>query len=511
MQKIKNIAILGGGTAGWLVANHLGLLLSNDEEIKISLIESSEIPPIGVGEGTVPLITETLKKFGIGEAEFLVSCDATFKQGIKFVNWLDSDKYGTDHFYYHPFEAPYPDGFDISPHLINNLQTNSFDDVGIQARVCELNLAPKLKSSKEYEGVLSYAYHFDAAKFATLLKKNACDRFGVKSIQKTITDAILAADGSIEGLRTSDNEFLHFDFFIDCSGFAALLIDKALKVPFISKAEELITDKALVHQVPLENNERIKPYTTATAHDAGWIWDIPLTTRRGTGFVYSSKHMSKETALASYAKYLNIAIEGFAPREIDMTVGFREKFWVKNCVAFGLAQGFVEPLEATSILLTDFSAELLAKNFPQQLSDIDVLSDYFNSTTHYAWERVTDFIKLHYCISDRTDTSFWVENKNLSNSSSELKMRLNKFKVKHPQQSDFFSRFDMFDEKNFLYVLYGMKYETRSQSISEREEQLSKKLLQRNAELITQAKESLLDNRTWLEGLKHAMMRHNAS
>ncbi|WP_065187436.1 tryptophan halogenase family protein [Shewanella woodyi] len=503
-MKIKRIAIVGAGTAGWLAANHLGSELSADQDVEITVIESKDVPTIGVGEGTVPYIMNSLKRFGISEAELLYSCDTTFKQGIKFVNWLDSGSRG-DNFYYHPFDVPYPSGFDVSPYWVAHGGKRPFDDVGIQARICELGLAPKRKSSGEYEGALTYAYHFNALKFAQLLAKNAQKRFNVTHQFATVVGAKKAENGDITHLITKDDTELVFDFYVDCSGFSSILIDKELKVPFVSKADELLTDSVLVQQMPLKDEGELPPYTTATAHSAGWIWDIPLTTRRGTGFVYSSRHMSDEQALSEYADYLGVEQGTISPRKLPMEIGYREAFWSQNCVALGLAQGFVEPLEATSILVTDFSAELLARNFPRNTSDIEALIPHYNKVVTYVWERVVDFIKLHYCISDREDSQFWLDNRKEDTFSDELKQRLTKFKVSTPKQSDFFSKFDLFNDKNFLYVLYGMEFKTKAISISAKEIEHCSMLLQSNDNLVKTAADELLSHKSWLLGLKAAM------
>jgi tryptophan halogenase len=257
--------------------------------------------------------------------------------------------------------------------------------------------------------------------------------------------------------------------------------------------------------VQLTGSESLNPYTTATAHKAGWIWDIPLTTRRGTGFVYASKYMSDEEALELYAQYLGVEVSEISPRKIPMQVGYREKFWHKNCVALGLAQGFLEPIEATSILLSDFSAELLARNFPKHMSDIEKLAPYYNKVITYTWDRTVDFIKLHYCISDRTDSPFWQDNSNEQTLSDELKERLSRFEISPPNQSDFFSKFDMFDEKNFLYVLYGMNFHTNKNTISPQELKHCKQLFESNDALVSEAANQLLNHKDWLVGLKAAM------
>lgn len=506
-MKIKRIAIVGAGTAGWLAANHLGAELSAEHDIEITIIESKDVPTIGVGEGTVPYLMNSLKRFGISEAELLYSCDTTFKQGIKFVNWLNCDGRG-ENFYYHPFDVPYPNGDDISSYWIAHGGERPYDDVGVQARICELGLAPKRKSSGEYEGALTYAYHFNALKFAQLLAKNAQKRFNVTHQFATVAGVNRSEDGNITHLITSDDTELAFDFYVDCSGFSSVLIDKELQVPFISKADVLLTDTVLVQPMPLTDKDEIPPYTTATAHSAGWIWDIPLTTRRGTGFVYSSRHMTDEEALSQFAHYLGVDEETISPRKLPMEIGYRDKFWSKNCVALGLAQGFVEPLEATSILVTDFSAELLARNFPRDTLDMEALVPHYNKVVTYVWERVVDFIKLHYCISDRTDSPFWLDNKREETFSNELKERLAKFKISHPKKSDFFSKFDLFDDNNFLYVLYGMEFNTRVSTLSGREIEHCSMLLERNDSLVKSATTELISHKEWLLGLK-AAMSHN--
>ncbi len=503
-MKIKRIAIVGAGTSGWLAANHLGLELSADQDVEITVIESKDVPTIGVGEGSVPYIMKGLKRFGISEADLLTRCDATFKQGIKFVNWLDTAKHGENH-YFHSFDEPYPNGFNITPYWLAHGKGRPFDDIGVQARVSELGLAPKMKSSGEYEGELSYAYHFNAAKFACLLAENAQHRFNIKHKIATVKSIIKDLQGNISHLVIDDDSELAFDFYIDCSGFSAVLIEQGLGVPFESMAKELLVDTALVQQMPLKDDESINPYTTATAHKAGWIWDIPLTTRRGTGFVYSSQHMDEAEALTLYAEYLGVKEHDLSPKKLPMDVGYRKEFWCKNCVPLGLAQGFLEPLEATSILLSDFSAELLARNFPRDSGDIATIQPYYNKVVKYTWEKTVDFIKLHYCLSDRKDSQFWLDNYNEEYISSELKERLEKFKIRPPFQSDFFSRFDLFDEKNFLYVLYGMKFETKKPVLSETEIERSREILANNDRLVAEAQHHLLNHKDWLMGLKRAM------
>ena len=504
-MKIKRIAIVGGGTAGWLAANHLGFELRKDPEIEITLIESKDVPSIGVGEGTVPYIKKALEKFGISEAELIASCDVTFKQGIKFVEWLNSAIHGEKHYYYHPFESPFPSGIDIIPYWLNHRSREKFHEITAQSYVCEAKLCPKKISSPPYQGEMNYAYHFDAIKFAKLLSRNAISKYRVKHKIATVVGAQKDDAGNIDSLMLGSGESSKFDFYIDCSGFSSLLIEKELSVPFVDKSNQILTDTALALQVQTETGEEIPPYTIATAHKAGWVWDITLTGRRGTGFIYSSQHMSETEAVEGFSKYLGVDVEMLSPRKISMPVGYREEFWVNNCVAIGLSQGFVEPLEATSILITDFSAEYLARAFPVNVEDISLLKKRYNKVVEYSWARILDFIKLHYCISDRDDSDFWRENRDMSNVSDVLVERLSIWEKFHPKKSDFFSKFEVFDVENYLYILYGMKFYTVPPHASAYDVESGQGKMAQVRQDAERLAVELLGHREWLDKLKKAM------
>ena len=503
-MKIKTIAIIGGGTAGWLAANHLGRELLADPELSITVIESDEVPIIGVGEGTVPFIKQSLQKFGIGEAELMLSCETTFKTGIRFQGWLDAARHGADHYYLHAFASPFPGGLDVTPAWLEDSGGRPFDDVSVAARLSEAGRSPKQISSGPYVGEADYAYHVNAQQFAQLLSRNAQQRFGVRHQLATIVGAERAADGSIAALRTRSGERLAFDFYVDCSGFASLLTQGVLKVPFVDKSHQVLTDTALVQQVPFGPDEPIAPYTLATAHRAGWIWDIPVTQRRGTGFVYASAYMGEDEAVVAFARYLGRPEAGFVPRKIAMKIGYRQQMWSHNCVALGLAQGFVEPLEATSILLTDFSAQLLSRNFPRQQGDEPALRRHFNEATGQAWERIIDFVQLHYHLSDRSDSDFWLDNRQPGHLSEVLRERLAKWRVAPPQATDFGSRFELFSVENYLYVLYGMKFATRGFPIGEAERREARQQLAQVEARARRLVESLPSHREWLDGLRAA-------
>lgn len=510
-MKIKRIAIVGGGNAGWLAANHLGVELSRDPEIEITVIESKDIPVIGVGEATVPLIRNSVQSFGISEVDLLLHCDATFKTAIKFANWMSTEKYGKDNFYYHTFDAPFPNGYDVNNYWLGNREDAYYSKLSPAYYVAEWNRSPKRTDSPPFKGMVNYAYHFDAAKFTTLLAGNAKKRFNVRHIYETVKEVILQDDGSVKGFQYDSGSYEEFDFYVDCSGFSSLIFGKTLKVPFVSKNDIILTDTALALQVPTAPHEEIFPYTKATAHEAGWVWDIPLTTRRGTGFVYSSNHMSDDDALKGFSKYHGIDLEKLNPHKIPMRAGYREKIWVKNCVSLGLANGFVEPLESTSLFVTDFCAGMIAKKLPLNTEEMPLFAKLCNEIAMHIWERVFDFIQLHYCISDRRDTQFWRDVTDNVEISPLLKERLEMWKYSVPQRVDFPSTFDFFHMESYLSVIYGMDYPTRAPTVNDTVANFSK---QKIAEHIVNSKklaDSLMSQRKWLAELKEYVAKNRPS
>ncbi len=455
---IQHVVVVGGGTAGWLAVNHLAHSL-RDQPVKITLVESPTIPTIGVGEGTVPAIRQSLQKMGISESDFIRECDVTFKQSIKFINWLDKHKHG-ENAYHHLFDIPIPFGMDLTADWLQHRQQAFAAHVGWQHAVVEANRAPKLISSAEFQGLTSYAYHLDARKFASFLQKHATEKASVTHLYADVCDVELDSSGYITALVTPQLGRLNVDFVVDCTGFSAAILGGKLEVPFEDRSHWLLTDTAIAVQVPFAEDREIPPYTLATAHQAGWIWDIHLTRRRGVGFVYSSNHLSHEQAQQKLDKYLGGKLADQQFRQIPMKVGRRSKFWHRNCVAIGLSQGFVEPLEATAILIADYSADLLSKRFPRDRAENELLAARFNQRLIHSWDQVLEFIKMHYCASDRTDSAFWRDNRHSSTIPQTLQDRLALWQSFPPSREDFFSKFEIFDFENYLYVLYGMQYPT---------------------------------------------------
>lgn len=474
---IKDIIIVGGGTAGWLTACHLAraLLVGGGSDTRLTVVESPNVPTIGVGEGTVPSIVDSLKHIGISESDLISQCDATFKQSIRFIDWRKPGIRGEAHAYYHVFDYPGLERLKIAPYwLTNKLGEQSFvDTISLQGKICDEGLAPKLMTHPEYRGLCGYAYHFDAAKLAVLLTNHAKNTLGVNHVVANVQSVELDDRGFIESVVTDRNGVLVGDFFVDCTGFFSLLIGGKLGAKFVDKSDILFTDNALAIQVPYQSeNTPIPCYTKATAQDAGWIWDIGLSTRRGTGYVYSAQHCSSECAKTALRSYLRQSVgrvaDELACRRIPMKVGFLEECWLKNCVAVGLSQGFVEPLEATGILMIDDTARTLAALFPSSADTIATSAKKFNEIVRYQWDRIIDFIKLHYFLSDRDDSEFWQDNRSAKTVPATLMDNLRLWKERPPSEYDFPRRNEVFYRINYMYILYGMRFDIDQTSMINR-------------------------------------------
>jgi tryptophan 7-halogenase len=515
---LKRVLVIGGGAAGWLAANHLARALRPAVGgAEVTLLESPDIPTIGVGEGTVPAMRASLEHLGIGETEFLRECGATFKQGIRFVNWMRPAEELTAHSYHHPFDpVARGDPDPTAGWLLGAGGDRSYvDAVSIQGRLCDAGRAPKLMTHVEYDGAVNYAYHLDAARFARLLTRHATDRLGVRHLLGTVLEVRVDERGYINGVETAECGFLTADLYVDCTGFAARLIGEALGVPFNDRSDVLFVDRALAIQVPWsEARAPIPSMTIATALSAGWVWDIGLKERRGTGYVYSTRYTDDEQAEREFRAYLRDGIgksaDELPARTLAMRIGYRERFWSGNCVAIGLAQGFVEPLEATGLLLFDATARLLASRFPADARDLPVLAERFNARVRYAWERVIDFIKLHYCLTDRADSDFWRDNRLAASIPDTLAERLELWRRMAPSEYDFERREEVFSLDNYRYVLYGMRYRTDLAPVRERYGDLAvaRRDVERRQRMADEALLALPSHRDLIERIeRHGLQR----
>lgn len=464
----KHILILGGGTAGWITAAYLGRMLSADHAggVNITLVESDEIGILGVGEGTFPIIRRTLERINLDESVLIREADATFKQGIQFQGWKRNPEVGVTDSYLHPFQvASQHTDMDLLPYWLLGVAGDApWAEVStVQARVVDGKRAPKLLTHPNYKGPLNYAYHFDAAKFAGVVRRCA-EGFGVKRLIDTVDEVELDEQGAIACLRGRKQGELRADLYIDCSGSRARLIGEALGCEFKSFRQQLFCNRAVAMQVPYENPRApIASCTYATAQPGGWTWDIGLQARRGIGYVYSSDHCSDEQALQTLRSYIGPKANQLAHRQLSFEAGFRPVQWHKNCVAIGLAAGFIEPLEATGISFAEIAALILSSVFPWSGS-YELPAKQFNRQMATRYQRVIDFIKLHYCLSQRTDTDFWRDNRAPSSISDDLKEKLQVWRHRAPCFLDVDSDHDIFDENSWQYILYGMEFKTDIQA-----------------------------------------------
>ena len=390
---MKKILIVGGGTAGWMTAALFGKLFQGLYDIE--LVESEAIGTVGVGEATIPAIKKYNELIQLDEPEFMRRTNATFKLGVQFVDWW---KQG--HSYIHGFGIIGQDWEWLRCHhywLRANQRgrARDFADYSINTAAALagkfMHARPEMKESPI--GHIAYAFQFDATLYARYLRSLA-EQHAVRRTEGKIVDVILHDSGDIASVTLEDGQILDADFFIDCSGFRGLLIEQALKTGYDDWSHWLPCDRAMA--VPCSRVAPLTPYTRATAREAGWQWRIPLQHRTGNGFVYSSKYIDDDSA-----EKLLLA----NPNKLRFTTGKRRKMWNRNCVAIGLAAGFLEPIESTSIHLVQSSAVRLVRLLPDGASDQATI-DEFNRQTDFEWERVRDFLILHYWANER-DGDLW--------------------------------------------------------------------------------------------------------
>lgn len=463
MNPKRRILILGGGTAGWLTAAYLARYLdvAHQRRFAITLLESPALGIVGVGEGGFPTIRETLQFLGIDERSFVRQASATFKQGIRFDDWLHAPQPdGTRHRFLHPFEAPFhTEGAGLVPYwlLQPEAQRAPFAEaMTIQNRVAAQGRAPKRAEEAGFGGPLTYAYHFDAVRLAQLLRDRAIE-LGVTHLEGEVFSAHTDAEGAIDRIETREHGSLTADLYIDCSGFEAALIGKALGAPLSSVRHQLFTDRALACKLPYADPEApIATTTVAAAHEGGWTWDIGLQHARGIGCVYSSAHLSDDRAADILDAHLGGAPH--APRLITFEPGYRRTPWVKNCVAVGLSGGFLEPLEATGVVLIEAAAAMIAELFPHA-GPVDAPAARFNALMTARYERIVDFLKLHYCLS-RRDEPFWRDNRDPASIPDTLRALLEQWRHRPPSRFDFLLDVESFAFFNYQYILYGMDFRT---------------------------------------------------
>ncbi|MGA9659427.1 MAG: tryptophan halogenase family protein [Asticcacaulis sp.] len=507
MEKlIQSIVIVGGGSAGWITAGTIAAKLKTDgaKGVSVTLVESPNIPIIGVGEGTWPTMRKTLKRMGIRETDFIRNSHVSFKQGARFNGWATGK---SDDGYYHPLILP-QGYFDINlaPHWLEDGAGLAFASaVCPQADLCDRGLAPKLITTPEYAGIANYAYHLDAGAFAGFLRDHCISQLGVRHVLDDVTGVNAHEDGDIASVATKTSGDIAGDLFIDCSGFKSLLLGQHFGVPFRSCKDVLFIDTALAAHAPYESDDSpILSHTLSTAQTSGWIWDVALPSRRGTGHVYSSAHISDTKAEAQFRDYLRPTVKNVDAlefRKISINAGRRETFWERNCVGVGLASGFLEPLESSALLLIEIAAGHIANQMPATRSTMDIVAKRYNRTFLYHWERIVDFLKLHYVLSERTDSDFWIDNRHPASVPESLQELLELWKYHQPWHDDFERAIEVFPAASYQYVLYGMGFKPQAShlGISESSRREARDLFRFNADETRQMVTKLPTNRELID------------
>jgi flavin-dependent dehydrogenase len=512
----KKIIIVGGGSAGWMTAATLCKVFP---QFHVTLVESPNVPISGVGESTIAGIHEWINLVGINEQDFMKATDATYKLSIRFENFykksdggfhypftrphLDNSVYGTNDWHYkkmHKPETPnsnYAESYHSVMALVNE---NKFDK----------NTDNKLPG---YTYGIDSAYHFDAVKFGHWLKENICLPAGVEHIVSDVQSVRYDNKKGILGLQLDDSIFLTGDLYIDCTGFKSLLLDKTVKEPFDSYRHMLPNNRAWATRIPYtDKQQQMEPYTNCTALGNGWVWNIPLWSRIGTGYVYSDDHATPEQALNEFKMYLSsrdVDVEKLEFKDLQMRVGLHNRLWVKNCVAIGLSAGFIEPLESNGLytvhkFLVELTRTLLrSQDHKGVASRFDI--DGYNAVCKKMFKDFANFVSMHYAMTQRTDTPYWND---CYNRQYDPEMLTEQQSITVGGKSYAFDRLVAKNLVGFGFppIASGMGYNPVDK-ITEGIEPKSSKLTQKQLDEITKRLDNNKD--TWAQAVKHCQTMYD--
>ncbi|SEL98118.1 Tryptophan halogenase [Sphingomonas palmae] len=411
------VVVLGGGTAGWMAAC---LFAARWPRARVTVVEAPEIGIVGVGEGSTPQLRALFARLGIAEDAWMPAADATYKTGIRFDGWSARAGYSS---YFHPFASA------IDLHTAGAFHACALarrtgravdahpDRFFLNTRLAEAHRAPIAPEHFPFE--VGYGYHFDAHKVGAVLRDHALAQ-GVVHVAARVDTVELGDGGDIAALILAGGERLTGDIFVDASGFRSVIAQGALGVRFVPFARNLFCDRAVTLPTPRKAGAPIDAHTTATALSSGWAWAIPLTSRTGNGYVYASDHLSADAAETELRRHLGLLDADVAARHLTMKVGRVEEAWHANCLAIGLAQGFIEPLEATALHLTQTTVERFIDAY-EEGQGTPARRDTFNAEIARRFEGVRDYIVAHYRLNQRHDTDFWHANAANNHLSDDLK------------------------------------------------------------------------------------------
>jgi tryptophan halogenase len=462
--RIDEITIVGGGTAGWMTAIMLATFLNRSggrPPVVVTLIESPNIPTIGVGEATVRGIVVLFRQLGLSETEFFRRSNASFKLAVRFSDWTRA-RDGRPVVFHHPFNHPSTaDGVSLAYHYFAYAERARASLASAMTWNEPLILAargPRMLGSRDYEQVVDYSYHLDAGLYAQWLREVAVAR-GVRHLRDDVLDTTLDERGHITSLRLERGGELPVKFVIDCTGFRGLLLQQKLGEPFLSYTRHLLVDSALPVQIP-HRSPGIEPVTRATALSAGWVWRVPLTSRVGTGYVFSSQFQDDESARREFEAHAKAAGD-LGPEEtlvplktIRMKVGRTQRAWVGNCLAIGLSGAFVEPLESTAIYMIEAQVRGFLSYFPDESVPPSQAAAY-NRRFAEIYDDIVDFIQMHYVTSNRPEP-FWLEARQPARLRDSLAAHLERWRSMLPSDQDL--RPGLFNEWSYLYCLEPKGY-----------------------------------------------------
>jgi tryptophan halogenase len=428
---IRDVVILGGGTAGWMTASYLQKVFEGT--VRITLMEADTIPKIGVGEATIPNLQRVFfDRLGIPEDEWMRACNGAFKMAVKFINWRKRAPGEKENHFYHAFGLiPNVDNVPLSHYWVLRNEGRSRPDEAVdyacyrEPPIMDANLAPRFRDGSH---AVNYAWHFDAHRVADYLRSLAIN-WGVRHVVDELESVEKTPEGNIRALRTRKGQVLEGDLFVDCSGFRSLLIGKAMEEPFLDMSDHLLCDSAVA--TPIEHDDArlgIEPYTSSIAKRHGWIWKTPMLSRFGTGYVYSSRFCSQDEAVREFSQHWGLDPEKTPFNRIRFRVGRNRRSWVKNCVSIGLSSCFLEPLESSGIYFITAAIYQLAKHFPEKNID-PVLVDRFNREIESMFDDSRDFIQAHFLTSSRDDSPFWLANKHDLKLSDNIQDKLETWKA----------------------------------------------------------------------------------
>lgn len=465
----NSVVVVGGGTSGWMTAAYLQAAFG--DRITLTVVESERIGTIGVGEATFSTVRHFFDYLGLSEPEWLPECNGSYKLAVRLENWR-----AKGHYFYHPFERlRIVDGVPLTDWWLALKPSERFDrDCFLISSICDAKASPRHLDGTLFEQdfvedpdrpqfrtTLSdqntqfpYAYHFDAALLAEFLAGFATKR-GVRRILDDVVHVALDERGWISHLVTANHGDLSGDLFVDATGFRSLLLGQALNEPFVSFQDTLPNDRAVALRVPIDMARTgLRPCTTATAMDAGWIWTIPLYGRIGTGYVYAADYCTPDEAERTLRQFVGPEAEGLEANHIQMRIGRSRRAWVNNCIGIGLSAGFVEPLESTGIFLIQHAIEQLAKHFPGP--DLDPgLRNSYNQITEDAIEGVREFLVLHYRGAARMDNDYWRDTKTRRVPDG-LAERIEQWRVRLPDTHSVFPRYHAFEPYSYVCMVLGL-------------------------------------------------------